>query len=124
MLCKGGLPVVPDTKENREWIAEHPSCINCDVGLPGRICTAQTEEGYLTFGCVKGQSRLIRPSDHFIYFRLQGCHDHVLIAGTTGYQQIISIVTHKGIHLESGQEIVHAECEKEWRGRRPGADLP
>ena len=34
MLSKGELPVVPDTQENLEGIAEHLSSVNCDVGLP------------------------------------------------------------------------------------------
>ena len=91
---KGELPVVSDTQENREGIAEHLFSINGDVRLPGRFCPGQAEEGCLALRCVKGQSRLIRPSDHFIYFRLLGRHDHVLIADTTGYQQIIRIGTH------------------------------
>ena len=70
MLCKGELSVVSGTHENREGIAEHSFSINGDVGLPGRFLTVQDEEGCLAFGCAKGQSRLIRPSDHFIYFRL------------------------------------------------------
>ena len=33
MPCKGELPVVSDTQENREGIAEHSFSINGDVGL-------------------------------------------------------------------------------------------
>ena len=67
MLSKDGLPVVPDTKENWEGIAEHSSSINGDVGLPGRFRTVLTGKGSAAFGCVQCHSRLIRPSDHFIY---------------------------------------------------------
>ena len=119
MVCKGELPLVSDTQENREGIAEHPFSIHGDVGLPGRFCKVQAEEGCIAFGCVKGQSRFISPSDHFIYFWLLGRRDHVLIAGTTGYQQIISIGTHKGILHEFGQGIICVDCEKE--GGKDGA---
>ena len=83
MLCKGELPVVSDTQKNREGIAEHSFSINGDVGFPGCFCTVQAASAQsrlkmavshldvlrvnLVFGCVKGQSRLIRPSDHFIF---------------------------------------------------------
>ena len=70
MLCKGELPVVSDSQENLDGISEHSFSINGHVGLPGRFCTVQAEEGCLAFGCVKGQSRLIRPSGNFIYFWL------------------------------------------------------
>ena len=113
MLCKGRLSVISDTHENRKWIAEHSFSTNGNVGLPGCFCTVLTEEGCLTFVCFRGQSHLIRPSVHFVYFWLFGRHVHVLIAGTTGYQQIISISTHKGILLEFGQEIVYVDCVKE-----------
>ena len=39
--------------------------------------------------------------------------------GTTGYQQIISIGTHKGILLKFGQEIVYVGCEKEGKMMEP-----
>ena len=45
MLSKGEQPVVPDTQEDLEGIAEHSFSINGDVGLPGRFCTVQAEEG-------------------------------------------------------------------------------
>ena len=70
MLSKGELPVIPDTRENRVGIAEHSFSVNGGVGLPGRFCIVLAQEGCLAFGCVKRQSRLIRPSDHFIYFWL------------------------------------------------------
>ena len=92
--------------------SEHLFSVNGDVGLPGCFCTVLAEEGCHTLGCVKGQSRLSRPSYNFIYFRLQGCHDCVLIAGTAGYQQIISLGTHKGIVLGYGQ-ITYEDCEKD-----------
>ena len=68
MLSKGEPPVVPDTQDHREWIAVHLFSINGDVGLPGRFCTGQAEEGCLALGCVECQSRLSRPCDHYIYF--------------------------------------------------------
>ena len=70
MLCNGKLPVVSDTQENREGIAEHYVSINVDVGLPGRFCTVLAVEGCLALGCVRDQSRIIRRSDHSIYFWL------------------------------------------------------
>ena len=94
MLSKGELPVVPDTKEDLEGIAEHSFSINGDVGLPGRFCILQAEEGHHALGCVDLQSRLSRPSGHFIFFWLRRFDDHVLIAG---YCQMISIGTHIGI---------------------------
>ena len=69
-LYKGKMPVVSDTHENQEGIAEHSFSINGDVGLSSRFCTVQAEEVCVAFGCVKGQSRLIRSSDLFIYFWL------------------------------------------------------
>ena len=50
MLSKGELPVVPDTQENQEGIAQHLSSINGDVELSVHFCTVQTEEGPLVFG--------------------------------------------------------------------------
>ena len=58
MLRKREQPVVSDTQENRERIAEHQFSINGDVWLPGRFRTVQAEEGSLAFGCVKGQFRI------------------------------------------------------------------
>ena len=113
MLCKGELPVVLDAQEDRKGIAEHSFSIKGEIGLQGRFCTVQAEEGCLAFGCAKCQSRLIRPSDHFIYFLLKGRHHHVLITGTVDYQQIISIGTHKGILLEFGQKIVFVDWGKD-----------
>ena len=110
MLSKGELPFVLDTQENLEGIAELSSLINGDVGLPGRFCTAQPEEGCVAFGCVKCQSRLIWLLER---------HNHVLIAGTAGYQQIISIGTYQSINKDFGQEIVYVDCEKE--GEKDGA---
>ena len=104
---------IPDTQENRVGIAEHTFSFNGDVGMPDRISTVQAEEGCLAFGRVKGQSRLIRPSDNFIYSWLYGHHYHVIIAGITGYLQMICIRTHIGIRLEFGQQIVYVDCEKE-----------
>ena len=70
MLSKGELPIIPDTPKNWERIIEHWFSMNGDVWLPGCFCTVQTEEGHLALECVEGQSRLSRPSDHFIYFWL------------------------------------------------------
>ena len=68
ILSKGELPIVSETQENREGNAEHSFSINCDVGLPSRLCTVLAEEGCLAIRYAMGQSRLIRPSDHFVYF--------------------------------------------------------
>ena len=119
MLSIGELPIVPDTHEHLEWIAEHSFSIIGDVGLPGRFCTVQTEDDCHAVGCVMCQSQFIRASNHIIYFWLQGRHDHVLIAGTAGYQQIIIIGTNIGILIEFGLEIIYVDCEKE--GGKDGA---
>ena len=39
--------------------------------------------------------------------------------GTTGYQQIISIGTYKGVLLKFGQKIVYVDCEKEGERTEP-----
>ena len=54
-----------------------------------------------------------------IYLWLLGRHDHLITAGTTGYQQFISIGTQEGILLEFGQEIAYVDCENE--GAKDGA---
>ena len=64
MLSKGELPVVPDTQET--WRGLHSFPVNDDVGLPGVFSTSPAEEGRPTLGYFDGQSRLSRPSDHFI----------------------------------------------------------
>ena len=123
--CSGrvSLPVVSATLENLDWISEHSLTINVDIGLPGRFCTVQAEKCSLAFGCVMGLSRLLKPSYHIGYFWLKVRRNHVLITGTTGYQLIICIGTHKGIFLEFCQEIVGAYCEKEGIRWSPGANL-
>ena len=73
MLSNGELSVVPDTQENRDGIAEHPFSINGDVGLPGRFCTVQVEEGSLAFGSVKCQSNLATT------LSTSGCKDATII---------------------------------------------
>ena len=70
MLSKGELPVISDTQEDREGIAEHSFSVNGDVGLPGRFYTVLAEEGRLALGRLEGQYRLSRPSDHCIYIWL------------------------------------------------------
>ena len=106
MLSKGQLRVVSDAQENLEGIAEYSFFTNFDVGLPGRLGTLLAEEGSM------GQSRHIRPNVHFFYFWMEGCPYYVLFAGTTGYQHIIVVGTHKGIVLGFVLEIFYAHCEK------------
>ena len=50
MFSNGELPVVPDTQENQDGIAEHSFSINDDVGLPGHLCTVLAVEGCLAVG--------------------------------------------------------------------------
>ena len=68
MLNKGRLPVVPGTKEKLDGIAEHLFYVNGDNGLPGRICTVQDKGDRLAIGCIEGQYRHNRPSDHIIHY--------------------------------------------------------
>ena len=82
--------------------------------LPGRFSTVKVEEDRIILGCDECQSRLSKPSDHFVYFWLQRCDDYFLIAGTAGYRQITSVGTHKGIVHEFDQEVVYVDCEVEW----------
>ena len=70
MLSKRELLVVPDTQENQEIISKHLFSVIGDVWLPGRFCTIQAGEGHLALGCVEGQSRVSRPSNHLVYFCL------------------------------------------------------
>ena len=53
MLSKGELPVVPDTDEDQEGVAERSFSINRDFGLPDCFCTVQAKEGHIAFGCVE-----------------------------------------------------------------------
>ena len=57
MFSKGELPVMPDTLERREWIARYSSSVNGNVGLQGRFCTFQDQEGCIARGCHMGHSR-------------------------------------------------------------------
>ena len=63
---KGEQPVESYTKENLEEISEHSFSSSDDVGLPSRFCTVQAREGRLVLRYVEGQSRLSKPSDHYI----------------------------------------------------------
>ena len=119
MSSKGELLVLPDSQENREGIAEHYLSVNGEVGLPGRFCTTQAEEGCLAIECVEGQSCHSRPRDHFIYILLSKCDNHPLIAGAVGYHQIISIDTHTGIVLQFDQNVIYVDSEDE--GKKDGA---
>ena len=61
MLSKGELQVVLHSLDNLESIAEHSFSVNDDVGMSGRFCAVQTEEGHLAVGSVEGQPFLSRP---------------------------------------------------------------
>ena len=73
MPSKGELPVVPDTKENLEVIAERLFSINGDVKLPGRFAL----------------SRLKKTVSHLDVFRVNlaladqttsGCRDAMIVS--------------------------------------------
>ena len=67
MLSKGEQLIVPDSYESPEEIAKHSSSINGDVGLPGRFCTVQVEEGCFAFGCdIKTTDHSGRPTRKFM----------------------------------------------------------
>ena len=117
------MPDISVTQENREGISEHTLSFNGDAGMLDRICSVMSEDGCLQFGCAKGQSRHIRPSENYIYSWLYGRHDHVIISGTTCYLQMISIRTHIGILQELGQEIVYVDCVRREERTEPWSRL-
>ena len=81
MLSKGDLPVVPDTQENREWIAGHVHAMHVSHLDMLRVNLALSDQASTLSTSV--------------------CKDdHILIAGTAGYSQSVSVQTFKGIFLE------------------------
>ena len=106
MPSSGELSVVPDTQENLEEIAEHSFSVNGDVGLPGRFCTVQAEEGRLALGEVRVNLTIAVDATTL---STSGCKDATIMSLLRALRTINSVGTHKGIVLEFDQEIANVD---------------